>query len=163
MEPFTVIPAWAKSSVILCFSLCCSIAPTPWNCRGGKVLAYGHRTWMNQYGTVRRIFVDRSRRRRVWLDQLELGHQACVEQMNIRFAHEGDKTVRFGFGDDELHQYRHVTGELEEMLFVQAAVAAEAGNRAKRRAAVDAKRLCLLQQPLVDQITAVFAVFISVK
>jgi hypothetical protein len=49
------------------------------------------------------------------------------------------------------------------MLLVQDAVTAIAGDGAKRRAAVDAAFLRLLQQPFVQQDVVVLAVFVGVE
>ena len=56
-----------------------------------------------------------------------------------------------------------VGGELEEMLFVEDTVAAEAGHRAERRPAVDTHLLGLLEQPLEQGDVTVRAVLMHVE
>src|SRR4029450_605027 len=81
------------------------------------------------------------------LDRAEFGRQAGVENAHPLCPQQRQEFFRFLVADDELDDDCHLRGELEEMLFVQDAVAAEAGDRAERRTAVDARLLRRLEAP----------------
>src|SRR5215471_7954367 len=83
----------------------------------------------------------------VALDRAELGRHARVKDAHPLPAQQIEELFSLGIGDHELDFHSVVGGELEKMLFVQNAVPAEPGDSAKRRTAVDADLLGLLEQP----------------
>src|SRR5436309_2578195 len=96
-------------------------------------------------------------------DRAELGHRAGVENAYPLRAQECEHLFGFFVADDELDCHGHVGRELEEMLFVEDTVAAEAGHRAERRPAVDTHLLGLLEQPLEQGDVTVRAVLMHVE
>ena len=94
---------------------------------------------------------------------LEVSGEARVKQMHILFVQRGDQAVGLEFRSDEFDQDRNVAGKLKKMLLMQMTVAAVAGNGAERRATLGAALPGELQQPFVQQSTAMAAVRISIK
>src|SRR5512146_1231991 len=90
----------------------------------------------------------------------ELRRQARVEQLQALLAYELHQPVGIGGGDHEIHAHGFLAGEFEEMRFVHDAMAAESGDRAERRAAMDAQLLRLAQQPVVKQHAVVAAALV---
>src|SRR6266516_4204766 len=99
----------------------------------------------------------------VTLDRTEFGGDARVEDADALGPEERQQPFSLLVRHDELHLDRHVRGELEEMLLVQNAVTTEAGDGAKRGAAVDAHLLGLLEQPLEQRHVLMGAILVNVE
>src|SRR5438094_1214834 len=65
-------------------------------------------------------------------DRAELTHYAGVENAYPLLPQKREHLFGFFVADDEFDRHGHIGGELEEMLFMEDAVATEAGDRAKR-------------------------------
>src|SRR5215468_9740708 len=97
------------------------------------------------------------------LDGAEFRRNAGVEDADPLFAQQREQLLGLLVGDDELDLDGGIGRQLEEVLLVQDTVAAEAGNRAKRRTAVNAQLLGLLEQPLEQGDVAMGPVFVDVE
>src|SRR5438477_5642865 len=99
----------------------------------------------------------------VTLDRAEFGGNARVEDADPLLPEERQQPFSFLVGHDKLHLDRHVGCQLEKMLLVQDAVAAESRDRAKRGAAVDAHFLGPLEQPLEQRDVLMRAILVNVE
>ena len=99
----------------------------------------------------------------VWIQNAESGGNQRVEHAHLLGAYEVQQPLCFLVGDHELHLDRERSGELEEMVFVQHVVPAEAGHGAKRRSAADAELIGLFEQPLPQQATVVAGVLVNIE
>src|SRR5579885_3414963 len=90
--------------------------------------------------------------------QPEFRRQFCEKQREIFCVDQFQQAIGFLEGDHEIHAYRQVAGQLEKVLLVQHAMAAEAGDGTERSAAVDAQFLRPFQQPLIQKYAVMAAV-----
>ena len=83
--------------------------------------------------------------------------------MNLLSSDQFDQAFCLFVADHENDFEGKIPGELEKMVLVQHAVPPETGDGLECGAALDAKLLCLFQQPLVEQDVVVMPAFMHVK
>src|SRR5439155_1100638 len=83
--------------------------------------------------------------------------------LEVRGVPAGAFQLEAGLAQQEFDLDREIAGQFEEVLLVQHAVAAVAGDRAKGRAAVNPRLFGRLEQPFVEQDAVVLAVLVHIE
>src|SRR6476469_8739108 len=96
-------------------------------------------------------------------DDPHLQRHLDVEQLELLAGQVRDEAQRLFLAEREPNLYRNIASQLEEVLFVQPAVAAEAGDGAKGRAALDAHLLGFFEQPFIGADARVAAALLDVE
>src|SRR5438552_14641394 len=97
------------------------------------------------------------------LDHAEVCGKAGVKHAHLLAPQQAEQGLRLLIAQQEFDLDREIAGQLEEVLLVQHAVAAVAGDRAKGRAAVNLRLLGRLEQPFVEQDAVVLAVLVHIE